>query len=93
MLRGALTVRAVIFSLILLLTGPSVAKSLTPEQKVAIDSAVGRILKSSDVPSASIAIVTDGKLDYAQAYGDQRLDGTAATTTARYPIASTSVSA
>lgn len=83
-------VRALIVAATLLLAVPALAEPLTPEQKSAIDSAVARILKASDVPSASIAIVTDGKLDYAQAYGDQRLDGTPATTTARYPIASIS---
>lgn len=74
----------------LLLTGPGFGKALTPEQKLAIDAAVARMLRSSDVPSASIAIVTDGKLDYVRAYGDQRLDGSAATTRARYPVASIS---
>ena len=83
-------VRALLVGLILLLTGLVYAKPLTIEQKLAIDSAVNRILRASDVPSASIAIVTDGQFDYARAYGDQRLDGTAATATARYPIASIS---
>lgn len=82
--------RALFVALALLVACPVAAKPLTAEQKLAIDSAVTRILKASDVPSASIAIVTDGKLDYARAYGDQRLDGSAATTTARYPIASIS---
>ena len=83
-------VRALIFSLALLLTGPIVAKPLIAEQKLAIDSEVTRILKASDVPSASIAIVTDEKLDYARAYGDQQLNGAVATPSARYPIASIS---
>jgi D-alanyl-D-alanine carboxypeptidase len=83
-------VRAFIVGLALLLTAPVDAKPLTTEQKLAIDSAVARILTANDVPSASIAIVTDGALDYAKAYGDQRLDATAATTAARYPIASIS---
>lgn len=88
--RHRLQIRPLIVALAVLLTGPVVAKPLTAEQKAAIDTAVSRILKSSEVPSASIAVVTDGKLDYAHAYGDQRLDGTAATTAARYPIASIS---
>lgn len=83
-------VRALIVALALLLAGPIFAKPLTAEQKHSIDAAVTKILKATDVPSASIAIVTDGKLDYAKAYGDQRLDGSAATTTARYPVASIS---
>jgi CubicO group peptidase (beta-lactamase class C family) len=73
-----------------MISSPSFAKPLTAEQKLAIDAAVGRILKSSEVPSASIAVVTDGKLDYAKAYGDQRLDGSAPNITARYPVASIS---
>src|ERR1700748_858656 len=82
--------RALILGLALFLTGPLVAEPLTAQQKLAIDAAVTRILTSSEVPSASIAVVTDGKLDYAHAYGDQRLDGSAPTTTARYPLASIS---
>ncbi len=82
--------RALFVGLFLLLTAPSIAKPLTAEQKIAIDAAVTKILKATEVPSASIAIVTDGKLDYAHAYGDQRLDGSAATITARYPLASVS---
>jgi D-alanyl-D-alanine carboxypeptidase len=82
--------RALIVVFTLLLAAPIIAKPLTAEQKLAIDAAVTRILKATEVPSASIAIVTEGKLDYARAYGDQRLDGSTATTTARYPIASIS---
>jgi D-alanyl-D-alanine carboxypeptidase len=85
-----LTLRALIAAVALLLTAPTFAEPLTSEQKSAIDATVARLLKESKVPSASIAIVTDGKLDYAQAYGDQRLDGTPATTAARYPVASIS---
>jgi CubicO group peptidase (beta-lactamase class C family) len=82
--------RAIIVGLLLLLAVPALAKPLSAEQKQAIDAAVGRILKASQVPSASIAVVTDGNLDYAKAYGDQRLDGSAPTIFARYPVASIS---
>jgi D-alanyl-D-alanine carboxypeptidase len=82
--------RALIVGLSLLLAAPIIAKPLTAEQKLAIDAAATRILKATEVPSASIAIVTDGKVDYAHAYGDQRLDGSTATTAARYPLASIS---
>ncbi len=75
---------------LLLLAGSAAAAPLTVAQKAAIDAAVTRILTASDVPSASIAVVTDGRLDYARAYGDQRLDGSPASTAARYPIASIS---
>jgi hypothetical protein len=83
--------RALLVGLTLLLAAPSIAKPLTAEQKLAIDAAVIRILKATEVSSASIAIVTDGKLDYAHAYGDQRLDGSTATTAARYPLASPNI--
>jgi len=82
--------RALLFGITLFLAAPILAKPLSAEQKLAIDAAVSRILKASEVPSASIAIVTDGKLDYAQAYGDQRLDKTSASISARYPVASIS---
>jgi len=82
--------RALLVGLALLLAAPIFAKPLTAEQKLAIDAAVTKILKATEVPSASIAIVTDGKLDYTHAYGDQRLDGSTATTAARYPLASIS---
>jgi D-alanyl-D-alanine carboxypeptidase len=82
--------RVLIVGLLLLLAAPIFAKPLTAEEKLAIDAAVTRILKASEVPSASIAVITDGKLDYAHAYGDQRLDGSTATTAARYPLASIS---
>ena len=82
--------RAPIVGLTLLLAAPILANPLTAEQKLAIDAAVTKILKATQVPSASIAIVTDGRLDYAHSYGDQRLDGSAATTEARYPLASIS---
>src|ERR1700760_3189523 len=82
--------RAILVGLALLLAAPAFAKPLTAEQKLAIDAGVLKILKASEVPSASIAIVTDGKLDYAKAYGDQRLDGSAPSIAARYPVASIS---
>ena len=82
--------RSIVFAFALILTSPIVGNPLTKEQKFAIDSAVTRILQANDVPSASIAVVTDGRLDYAKAYGDQRLDGTAPAASARYPIASIS---
>jgi CubicO group peptidase (beta-lactamase class C family) len=72
------------------LAAPALAAPLTPAQKAKIDAIVSETLKTTGVPSASIAIVVDGKLDYAKAYGDQRLDKTPPTLTARYAVASTS---
>lgn len=47
------------------------AQALTPEQTQRVDAIVANALQSSRVPSASIAIVRDGKIVYAKAYGDQ----------------------
>jgi len=82
--------RILAMGVLLAMAGSAAATPLTGAQKIEIDAAVARILKASDVPSASIAIVTDGQLDYARGYGDQRLDGTPPTATTRYPIASIS---
>ena len=76
--------------LALIIAAPVLAAPLTADQKARIDTLVANTLKSTGVASASIAVVTDGKLDYARAYGEQRKDGAPATTTARYPIASVS---
>jgi len=47
--------------------------SLSPDMKVKIDAAANQILASTKVPSASIAIVKDGRIAYLQAYGQARL--------------------
>lgn len=76
--------------LALLLPSLAWASPLTDAQKAGIDAHVARILASTGVPSASIAIVTDNKLAYAQAYGDQRRDGSPPSVNRRYPVASIS---
>src|SRR5262245_32791225 len=43
--------------------------SLPPEVSKKIDDAVTKMLSDSGVPSASIAVVKDGKLAYTKAYG------------------------
>ncbi|MGH8191323.1 MAG: serine hydrolase domain-containing protein [Rhodanobacteraceae bacterium] len=56
-----------------------------------VDKIVNDALKQSGVPSASIAVVQDGKLAYLHAYGDARLQPkTAATPGMRYSIGSIS---
>jgi D-alanyl-D-alanine carboxypeptidase len=56
-----------------------------------VDQVVAEWLSSTGAPSASIAIVQDGQLTYAKAYGAARLDPTVASTVAsRYPIDSLS---
>jgi D-alanyl-D-alanine carboxypeptidase len=66
------------------------AAPLTSAQQAAIDAAATKVLADTQVPSASIAVVVDGKIAYCRAYGDQRLDGSPPLEAARYPIASIS---
>lgn len=71
---------------------PVFAKSALPDRLAArIDKIASGALAKSGVPSASIAVVRDGVLVYAKAYGDARLDPkTPATPTMRYSIGSIS---
>ncbi len=55
----------------LLLATPAAAQQLTPDETAKVDAIVARALQSSGAPSASIAIVRDGRIVYAKAYGDQ----------------------
>jgi CubicO group peptidase (beta-lactamase class C family) len=56
-----------------------------------IDAAVADALKSTGAPSASIAVVKDGQLAYARAYGLASVETkTAATAAMRYSIGSVS---
>ena len=71
--------------LLLLLTIPLSA------QRAEVDRAVNEVLAETGAPSASIAIVKDGKIAYEQAYGNARLDPkTPATPAMRYSIGSIS---
>ncbi|NNM76976.1 beta-lactamase family protein [Sphingomonas sp. ID1715] len=73
-----------------LVASPAVAAPLTPAQLAQIDRIAADALKQTGVPSASVAVVTDGKLQFAKAYGRQRSDSAPASTAAAYPIASMS---
>ncbi len=65
--------------------------SLSPQLRSSVDQIAQQVLKTTGVPSASIAIVQDGKITYTQAYGDAKLDpNTAATPQMRYSIGSIS---
>jgi D-alanyl-D-alanine carboxypeptidase len=48
---------------------PATTNSLPPEVSKKIDDAATKMLSDSGVPSASIAVVKDGKLVYTKAYG------------------------
>jgi len=65
--------------------------TLSPELCSKIDQTAQQVLKSTGVPSASVAVVQNGKIAYVQAYGSARLDPqTAATPAMRYSIGSIS---
>ena len=86
--------------LLALASAPVFARSLPPTRSgdalpadlsAKIDKIANDALAKSGVPSASIAVVRDGKLVYAKAYGDARLDRkTPATPAMRYSIGSIS---
>jgi D-alanyl-D-alanine carboxypeptidase len=72
-----------------LLHGQSPTKSPALREKV--DAIVQQALKTTGIPSASIAIVQDGAITYLQAYGDGRIDPrTPALSSMRYSIGSIS---
>lgn len=73
-----------------LIATPAAAQSLTAEQTQKVDALVADALKTSKVPSASIAIVRDGRIVYAKAYGDQGPGMKATSADAKYQIASVS---
>ncbi len=67
------------------------ADGLPAETERKIDAIVAEALAETGVPSASIAIVKDGKVALAKAYGQARLDpAVPATPSMRYKIASNS---
>ncbi|HEY5798745.1 MAG TPA: serine hydrolase domain-containing protein [Burkholderiaceae bacterium] len=69
----------------------ALAGPLPADTASAIDAIVGKALKDTGVPSASIAIVKDGEIAYARAYGLARREpATQATAEMRYKIASNS---
>ncbi len=75
----------------LLAAAPAARADIDPALAARIDATVQAILKSTDTPSASVAIVQDGKLAYAKAYGLARISpAKPATLSTRYQIASVS---
>jgi CubicO group peptidase (beta-lactamase class C family) len=69
----------------------SFAAAQSPDLHSKIDTIARRALASTGVPSASIAVVQEGKITYLQAYGQARLDPpTAAKPAMRYSIGSIS---
>ena len=75
--------------------GTAASAQLAPETAARIDQAAEQILKTTGTPSASIAVVQNGKVAYLKAYGDAQLahDGKpalAATPTMQYSVGSIS---
>jgi len=85
--------RTLLFALASAASLPVLAQpaGLPPEAEQAIAALVNKALAEDPVPSVSIAIVRDGKLAYAKAFGLARLEPrTPATPEFRYKIASNS---
>ena len=77
--------------LLLFFTLPLAAQELPADMRAAIDKAVPEILAKTGAPSASIAVVRDGKVAYVHAYGTANLETkTPATPQMRYSIGSIS---
>jgi CubicO group peptidase (beta-lactamase class C family) len=70
---------------------PQTQAALAPALRSKVDELAQQTLKTTGVPSASIAVVQDGKIAYLQAYGSARLDPqTPATPQMLYSIGSIS---
>ncbi|MGN6192935.1 MAG: serine hydrolase domain-containing protein, partial [Rhodanobacteraceae bacterium] len=85
--------RCLILAVLLTLASvPVFANEALPADLAAkIDKIANDALAKSGVPSASVAVVRDGKLAYAKAYGHARLDPeTPATSAMRYSVGSIS---
>jgi D-alanyl-D-alanine carboxypeptidase len=59
---------------LLALSASGAQTKLSPELRTSIDDIVHQVLATTGVPSASLAVVKDGKVAYLQAYGKARLD-------------------
>jgi CubicO group peptidase (beta-lactamase class C family) len=82
--------RNALFAAAWLAVSPCLAADLSPAEKSAIDSAAIETLQAAGVPGASIAVVKDGKLVYAQAYGYAELPSRRATPAMAFPVGSVS---
>ncbi|MFK2877980.1 serine hydrolase domain-containing protein [Rhodanobacter hydrolyticus] len=86
-------VRLLCLTALLASSGASVfaQDALPADLSAKIDKVASDALAKSGVPSASVAVVRDGKIVYAKAYGDARLDPkTPATSAMRYSVGSIS---
>ena len=94
--RPAVSKYPVVYVFLLLLaalgsSGAQTEPTLAPQLRSSIDEIARSVLQTTGVPSASIAVVQDGKIAYVQAYGNARLDpNMPATSAMRYSIGSIS---
>lgn len=80
-----------VFSLAGVAARAQAVAAVDPELRGRIDRIAAQVLEQTGVPSASVAVVQHGKLVYAHAYGQARLDpAAAATAEMRYSIGSIS---
>jgi CubicO group peptidase (beta-lactamase class C family) len=78
-------------ALLALSAAPATAADLTAAQKAQIDKTVSQALAKTLAPSASIAVVVQGKIAYVRTYGDAQLSPEVlAKPTMRYAIGSVS---
>jgi D-alanyl-D-alanine carboxypeptidase len=90
-MRVSLKWARVPLALLALAASPLTAQDLAAEMRATIDKTVTEMLAKSGAPSASIAVVKDGKIAYVQAYGNARVDPPVpATPSMRYSIGSIS---
>jgi len=94
-MRSTRAARVVVGAVVLVCLGaarPSASQTLAGATAGVIDTAVQAVLTSSGAPSASIAVVRDGRLVYEKAYGSARVGTPAvpATPAMRYSIGSIS---
>jgi len=87
-------VRLIVFFLLMESLSSSISpaqSSIAPDLQAKVDKAAQEVLAYTAVPSASVAVVLDGKLAYVHAYGNARLQpATPARTEMRYSIGSIS---
>ncbi|MCM8730348.1 serine hydrolase domain-containing protein [Hephaestia sp. GCM10023244] len=82
--------RFTVATLVLFASAPALAQALTAAETQAIDTLVTNTLAQTGVPSASVAVVRDGKLVFAKAWGKQSPDIAPARADVPYQIASVS---
>ena len=92
LLRKRSLILAVLLNFALMLSLHAQTEALlSPATRNSIDGMVRDVLSKTGVPSASLAVVQDGKIAYLQAYGSARLDPNAPAASAmRYSIGSIS---